>query len=195
MPAIADRSNHAARGAPADLHRDTPRAAKWFVLYTSPRHEKSVARHLGQREIEFFLTLYQQKKLWSDGSRVTLDLPLFPSYLFVRIQRTERVRVLSVPGTVSIVSGTGSEPAPLPDGTIEALREGLQQQPVEPHPLLTIGQRARIRTGSFCGMEGIVMKLKNGFRVVLTIDQIPQSIAVEVAEEDLEIFPLSASSG
>jgi hypothetical protein len=53
------------------------------------------------------LPLYRSQRKWSDGSRVTLDLPLFPGYLFVHIKRTERVRVLDVPGTLAVVAGRG----------------------------------------------------------------------------------------
>jgi transcription antitermination factor NusG len=82
---------------------------RWFALYTTSRHEKRVAQHLSQREIEFFLPLYKSERRWSDGSRVTLDLPLFPGYLFIHIQRNERGRVLGVPGALAVVGGTGGE--------------------------------------------------------------------------------------
>jgi transcription antitermination factor NusG len=49
-----------------------------------------------------------------------------------------------------------------------------------------VGQRARILSGAFAGMEGIVVRKKNSFRVVLTLEHIMQSIAVEVDEEDLQ---------
>jgi transcription antitermination factor NusG len=159
---------------------------RWFALYTASRHEKRVAQHLIQREIEFYLPLYKSTRKWSDGSRVTLDLPLFPGYLFIRIERGERSRVLGVPGALAVVGGTGGEPAWLPDATIEALRSGLGTRPAQPHPLLTVGQRARIRTGALTGFEGIVVRNKNSFRVVLTVEHIMQSYAVEVALEDLE---------
>ena len=159
---------------------------KWFAVYTISRHEKRVAHHLTQREIEFYLPLYKSERKWSDGSRVTLDLPLFPGYLFVRIKRTERVRVLDVPGALAVVGGTGREPVALPDEAIEALRDGLHLRRVEPHPLLTMGQRARIRSGALAGMEGVVVRMKNSFRVVLTLEHIQRSIAVEVDGNDLE---------
>jgi len=159
---------------------------RWFALYTASRHEKRVAQHLSQREIEFYLPLYKSKRKWSDGSRVTLDLPLFPGYLFIHIQRSERSRVLGVPGALAVVGGTGGEPAWLPDATIDALRSGLETRLARPHPLLTVGQRARIRSGALTGFEGIVVRNKNSFRVVLTVEHIMQSYAVEVALEDLE---------
>jgi transcription antitermination factor NusG len=155
-------------------------------VYTTSRHEKRVAEHFSHREIEYYLPLYRSERKWKDGSRVTLELPLFPGYIFVHISRAERVRVLSVPGALAVVGGTGGQAAPLPDDAIDALRLGLQLRAAEPHPLLTVGQRARIRSGAFAGMEGVVVKKKNSFRVVLTLEQIMQSIAVEVAEGDLE---------
>jgi transcription antitermination factor NusG len=163
-----------------------PNRTKWFAVYTTPRHEKRVAQHFSHRQIEFYLPLYRVQRKWSDGSRVTLDLPLFPGYIFVHIDRAERVRVLDVPGALAVVGGAGGGPAPLPDGAIEALRSGLHLRPTEPHPLLLMGQRARIRSGALAGMEGIVVRKKNSLRVVLTLEHIMQSIAVEVDGDDLE---------
>jgi transcription antitermination factor NusG len=170
----------------ADLLSNGTPPTRWFALYTASRHEKRVAQHLSQREIEFYLPLYKSERKWRDGSRVTLDLPLFPGYLFIHIRRSERSRVLGVPGALSVVGGTGGEPAWLSDSTIDALRSGLEMRPARPHPLLTVGQRARIRWGPLTGFEGIVLRNKNGFRVVLTVEHIMQSYAVEVALEDLE---------
>ncbi len=167
-------------------------AARWFAVYTTCRHEKRIAQHLSQREIEHYLPLYRADRKWRDGSRVTLELPLFPSYIFVRIKRSERVSVLNVPGALAVVGGTGGEPAPLPDIAIEALRIGLKDHRIEPHPLLRVGQFARIRSGAFAGMEGVVVRKKSGFRVVLTLEQIMQSVAVELDEDDVE--PLAGAS-
>ncbi|MDR3792598.1 MAG: UpxY family transcription antiterminator [Terracidiphilus sp.] len=172
--------------------RDAGTEARWFAIYTTPRHEKSVARHMGQREIEHYLPLYRSERRWSDGSKVTLDLPLFPGYIFVRITNRERGQVLGVPGVLSMVSGTGGVPAVLPDALIDVLRGGLAACQAEPHRLLMAGQRARIRTGALAGMEGVVIRMKGTLRVVLTIEQLMRSIAVEVASEDLE--PLQSES-
>jgi hypothetical protein len=100
--------------------------SRWFAAYTSPRHEKRVEQYLSVRQIEHYLPLYHPRRKWADGSTVTLDLPLFPSYIFVRIEHSERVRVLEVPGVVTFVGGTGCQPASLPEVEIEALRAGLR---------------------------------------------------------------------
>lgn len=162
---------------------------RWFALYTASRHEKHVAQHLGQREIECYLPLYKTQRKWANGLKVTLDLPLFPGYMFVHIRRSERGRVLGIPGALSVVGGTGGEPAWLPDTTIDALRTALAERLARPHPLLTAGQRVRIRSGALAGFEGIVVRSKSSLRVVLTLDHIMQSYAVEVGLDDLE--PLS----
>lgn len=186
MQEIGHSRIQAARGPLVDLLSDGSQTSRWFALYTASRHEKRVAQHLSQREIEFYLPLYRSARKWADGSRVTLDLPLFPGYLFIHIRRNERSRVLGVPGALSVVGGTGGEPAWLPDATIDALRSGLETRLARPHPLLTVGQRARIRPGALTGFEGVVTRNKSGLRVVLTVEHIMQSYAVEVALEDLE---------
>ena len=154
-------------------------ARLWFAVYTACRHEKKVSQHLSLRAIEHYLPLYRSERKWRDGSRVTLDLPHFPGYLFVRICRSERGNVLGVPGTLAMVDGAGGTPAQVLDSAVEALRKGLIERRVEPHQLLTVGQMARIRAGAFAGMEGVVVGRRNGLRVVLTLKQILQSIAVE----------------
>jgi transcription antitermination factor NusG len=96
------------------------------------------------------------------------------------------VKVLEVPGVVAIVGGAAGQMARLPEAEVEALRSGLHLRQAEPHPLLTVGRRARIRTGALAGLEGIVVRKKNSLRVVLTMDLIMQSIVVEVDGEELE---------
>jgi transcription antitermination factor NusG len=183
MPSIGNSSIPGAGSAPVS---DGAQPWRWFALYTASRHEKQVAQHLGQREIEFYLPLYKTQRKWANGLRVTLDLPLFPGYLFVHMRRSERGRVLGVPGALSVVGGTGGEPAWLPDATIDAMRAGLAERLAHPHPVLTAGQRVRIRSGALAGFEGVVVRNKSSLRVVLTLEHIMQSYAVEVGVDDLE---------
>lgn len=161
-------------------------ARHWFAVYTTCRHEKRVARNLGQRQIEHFLPTYRTQHTWKDGTRATLDLPLFPGYVFVHIDLHDRVGVLEVPGVVSMI-GTARQPAPLPDLEVEALRAGLDPTKAEPHPLLTVGQRVRIKRGALSGVEGIVVRKKSGLQVVLTLSLLMQSIAIEINGDDVEI--------
>lgn len=158
----------------------------WFAVYTTCRHEKRVALHFEQRGIEFYLPLYRVQRRWKDRPSVTLDLPLFPCYIFVRMDWFERLTVLQVPGVLSVVGGTWPKITPLPELEVETLRRGLDPFRAEPHALLLKGERARIFKGPLAGLEGIVVRKKNEFRVVLTLDLIMQSISVEVDSDDLE---------
>ena len=159
--------------------------AKWFAAYTTPRHEKVVASHLQSRHIESFLPLYSSVRRWKNGCRVAVEQPLFPSYLFVHIPRREAVKVLQIPGVVSLVSA-GREPAALPSSEIESLRSSLPLRHFEPHPYLIAGERVRIIAGSLEGMVGVLVRRKNDCRVVLTLELIMQSVAVEIGIDEIE---------
>jgi transcription antitermination factor NusG len=162
-----------------------PASKNWFAVFTTPRHEKRVEEHFRIREIENFLPLYETQRQWKDRSRGTLLLPLFPSYIFVRIDRNERVPVLEVPGVISIVGGV-RESLPVPDTYMHFLREGLRQGKIEPHSYLATGTKVRIRSGVMVGMEGFLVYQKNKSRVVLTLEMITKSVTVEVAMDDIE---------
>ena len=105
-----------------------------------------------------------------------------------------RARARAGRNTANVVSivGSGREPLPLRHSEIVSLREGLDLRRAEPHPYLNIGERARIRSGPLAGFQGIVMRKNNGLRVILTLQEIMKSVAVEVEEYDLE--PIGESS-
>jgi transcription antitermination factor NusG len=157
----------------------------WFAVYTTPRHEKHVSEMLAERQIESFLPLYRTNRQWKKSRPVVLELPLFPTYVFTRIGRQARGSVLSVPGVLSIV-GSSREPWALPDREIEALRSGVLERKIEPHPYLVVGERVRIKAGVMVGIEGVLVRKKNEFRVVLSLEMIMQSVAVEVDADDVE---------
>ena len=157
----------------------------WFAVYTTPRHEKRVAFHCEQRQIDCFLPLYQEVRRWKNRCRVKLDLPLFSNYLFVRIEREERFRVLNVPGVLSIL-GAGSDLLPVQDEYVRSLREGLEAHKIQPHPLVEIGDTVRIIAGAMAGMEGILIRKKNELHVVIKVALLERSMAVEVTTADIE---------
>lgn len=114
-----------------------------------------------------------------------VDLPLFPNYLFVRIVREERFRVLNVPGVLSIL-GAGNDLMPVQDDYIASLRQGLDANKIQPHPLVEVGDRVRIVAGVMSGLEGILVRKKNELRVVLKVAMLDRSMAVEVTMADIE---------
>lgn len=159
---------------------------EWFAVYTLSCREKQVSRHFDIHEIEHFLPVTRSRRRWKNGCTVVVEQPLFPGYLFVRIPRANRIRVLEVPGVHSIV-GTGKDPVALPNFEIEALRRGVDILKMEPTPYLNVGERATILRGPLEGMTGIVVRKKNGLRFVLSLELIMKSVAVEVEAADLKL--------
>ena len=157
----------------------------WYAAYTSANHEKKAAAEITRRGVESFLPLYRAVRRWSDR-RVELEMPLFPGYVFVHLALRDRLRVLLVPGVAKLV-GFGGLPAALPDEQIEALRAGLSGcLHAEPHPFLTAGHRVRVKAGPLQGLEGFVVRRKNGLRLVVSLDLIQRAAAVEIDEADVE---------
>jgi transcription antitermination factor NusG len=166
---------------------------QWFAAHTGSCQEKRVAQQLSARNIEFFLPVFRSVSRWKNGLRVLIERPIFPGYVFVNIERSSRIRVVELPGVRSIV-GAGREPIPLPREEIEAMRQGIHSRNAEPHPYLNVGDRVTIRAGPLAGMTGIVVRKKNGYRFVLSIDLIMKSVSVEVDVRELECFPAFASN-
>jgi transcription antitermination factor NusG len=151
-----------------------------------------VSELLAEKQIETFLPLYLAARQWKKSRPVRLELPLFPTYVFVRTAPHSRASVLRTPGVLAIV-GSSKEPWPLPDCEIEALRRGTRMLKVEPHPYLKVGESVRVKAGVMAGVEGVLVRKKNQCRVVLSLDAIMQSVAVEVDASDLELVAPLAS--
>lgn len=165
---------------------DSDRMPSWYAVYTSANRERSVAEQLQRRQIEHFLPLYSSVRRWKDR-RVTLQRPLFPGYVFVRMSLRDRLRVLQVGGVARLVGFDGT-PAALEESEIEALRRGFAAGTgMDPHPFLTVGRRVRIRRGPFAGVSGVLLKRKGKYRVVISIDLIKRSVALDADTADLEI--------
>jgi len=159
---------------------------RWYAVFTVPRNEKSVAKHLNLREVECFLPTYETFRVWKNRQRVKVVLPLFPTYLFVCIDRHDRATVLQSPGVLQIV-GNSREPLPLPESEIEFLRSDFCRQRAEPYPEFVTGQKVRVRSGVMRGVEGVLIRKNNSLRFVLTLSLINQHAAIEVRGEDLDL--------
>jgi transcription antitermination factor NusG len=157
----------------------------WYVASTSANHEKHVAEQLGLRKVEHFLPLYNSVRRWKDR-RVTLELPLFSGYVFVRLALRDRLQVLQVPGVAKLVGFNGL-PAALRQEEIDALRTSLASGVrVEPLPYLNVGRRVRVKSGSLAGLEGILVRRKNSTRFVISLDLVMRSVAVDIEGSEVE---------
>src|SRR5690348_1338276 len=177
------RSSSGAPGALCDatmLHEPC-----WFVVQTSSRHEKKVHAGLSERGIESFLPSYCEIHRWRDRKQ-RVELPLFPGYVFVRLALAEKLAVLCQPGVARLVS-VGGVPAPVSESEINSLREGLAHSiKAEPYPFLRTGEQVRVKCGPLAGLTGILVRKKQDYRVVISIELIMRSVALEVGADEVE---------
>ncbi len=157
----------------------------WHAVTVYPRHERYVAHFLKAKGVDYLLPLYSSLRRWKDR-RKQVEMVLFPGYVFVNIGLEARIAVLKVPGVARFVTFQ-ERPAVIPDYEIQAIgttvKAGIAMQP---HPYLKKGQRVRVRSGPMTGIEGILVRRKDGFRVVLSINLLMSSVAAEVDESDVE---------
>ena len=167
---------------------------RWYAVYVRPRHEKFVATHFGVKSVEYFLPTYKEIHKWKNGCRMQMELPLFPGYLFARISLSQRIPVLECPGVIRFV-GFNHELSPVEDSEIESLRLGLQMHFARPHPYMAVGTRIRVRCGPFEGRIGSLVREQGQTRVVLSMDILKRSIAVELNLADVDVMPIAAVPG
>lgn len=157
----------------------------WHALYTRHQHEKPIAQILSNKGLEVFLPLYNATHRWQDRTK-RLFLPLFPCYVFIRGGLDRQLQILSTPGVFTVVGWAG-HPAIVPDGQIEAVRQMVENSIcVEPHPYLKCGDRVRVKSGALQGLEGILARKKNLFRLVVSLEMLGRSAAVEIDISCLE---------
>jgi transcription antitermination factor NusG len=158
---------------------------QWHAAYTLPRHEKAVADRLTSQGIESYLPLYSVARCWNHR-RVEVELPLFPGYVFVKMLSADRIRVLSRPGIIRIVSFSGKL-AVLPDDEIERLRSSLMIWKATPYPYLTSGKQVRINAGPFSGLEGRILRRKGKLRLLVTLDLIQSAMLLELDAAEVQL--------
>jgi transcription antitermination factor NusG len=157
----------------------------WYAAYTLPRHEKAVADRLVQQKVESYLPLYSAMRCWNHR-RMEVELPLFPGYVFVKMLLADRVRILSRPGIIRLVSFSGS-PAVLPDEEIERLQSSLMIWKAKPYPFLTAGKQVRIKSGPFAGLEGKILRRKGKIRLLVTLELIQSAMLLEVDAAEAQL--------
>jgi transcription antitermination factor NusG len=157
----------------------------WYAIRVRPRAEKLVAAALRGKEYEEFLPLYPKRSRWSDRVKV-IDCPLFPGYVFCRGSLAGHAPLVTTPSVIGILT-FGGKPAIISEQEIDAVKTVLRSGfSAEPWLYLRDGDRVRIVSGSLAGIEGLLVRSKNEWRVVLSVDVLCRSIAVEVDRHWLE---------
>jgi transcription antitermination factor NusG len=151
----------------------------WYALYTKHQHERNAAKILAQKGFEALAPVYPVKHRWQDRTKEIL-LPVFPCYLFVRASIDRKLDILRTPGVFSMVSSAG-HPCVVPAEDIQLVRR-VSSNPVlmEPHAYLRSGEFVRVRVGPFAGLVGVLIRIKNLSRVVLSVELLQKSVALEL---------------
>src|ERR1700691_203741 len=151
----------------------------WYALAVKPQYEYRVFQGLKELpEVEGFLPSFKDKRIWSDRVKI-LDAPLFPGYVFARFEYpARRGPVLRVARVRSIV-GFGHARSPLAEEEIGTIRTLVSSTfPVRPWPFLRAGQRVSIEHGPLRGVEGIVLKQRDEWRMIVSVELLQRSVSV-----------------
>jgi transcription antitermination factor NusG len=157
-----------------------PERSEWYALQVQSRLANVASATLRGKGYEEYLPVYRSRRRWSDRVK-EVELPLFPGYLFCRLDPRDRLLpILTTPGVIGIV-GAGKMPLPVADEEIEAVRSilgsGLAAQP---WPFLRAGTRVQIQHGPLRGLEGVITSTDKVNRLIVSVTLLQRSVAVEI---------------
>jgi transcription antitermination factor NusG len=157
----------------------------WYALHTRSRHEKVARDQLTAKGITNLLPLWHKRSVWKDRIKM-IDVPLFRGYIFGYFPLKQKLDVLQSIGVVRIVSFEG-KPVPVPEEQIQAVQKMMEQRlRYDPHPFLREGMHVRVKRGVLAGAEGILVSKRQHHRLVISVDLIQQSVAVDIDSADVE---------
>ena len=169
------------------LKRGLP--ASWYAIQTRSRFEKVVRAELNGKGVENFLPAFKELHRWKDRKSL-VEQPVFPGYIFARFVDESPIRenVSRTCGVVRIL-GHGGAIEPVPDWEIDSVQRLLNTESrCYAHPSLCEGASVRVKRGALKGIEGLLVRVKNRDRLVLSINLLSQSVATEVDARDVELI-------
>jgi transcription antitermination factor NusG len=155
----------------------------WYVAHTVPRYEKKVHDELVKKQVEVYLPVQKVYRQWSDRVK-KIDVPLFPSYVFIKGSESDKQSTLRTKGVLRFVS-FGGKPAQVCDRDINAIKK-LENEVLEVEQGLVEGSLVRIIRGPLAGFEGVLFSKKGKYRFGVRIDTIKHSLSLEVPITILE---------
>lgn len=165
----------------------------WYAVHTRSNFEKKVALELDRKGIETFLPAFCEVHRWKDRKK-TVEIPYFPSYIFVRIEDEpeRRLDVLRTNGTVRILGNAGAI-EPIPEAEIDRFQRLVASRlSVQSHPFMKEGASVRVKAGPLQGIEGLLVQVRNQNRLLLSLNLLARSVATEIDLCDVELIRSSA---
>lgn len=139
----------------------------WYVVYTKPKWEKKVAEQLTERGVECYCPLITQMRQWSDRKK-KVEVPLFNSYIFVRLAEVDRNLVFQSTGAVRYLFWLG-KPAIVRDEEINTIKKWLttpDQYEISVSSL-QVGDKVVLETGPFKSKEAVVQEVNKTHYVLV----------------------------
>ena len=159
---------------------------KWYALYTKPRWEKKVDGVLAKKGIESWCPVQKVQKQWSDRKKI-IEEPLFKSYVFVKIDDTERTKVLMTDGILNFVYYVG-KPAIIRDEEIEVIKKYLSEKDasISIQSIESFEQDDMVRVNHGVFMDNVGTVLRSGRKkVFVKLESLGQVMTVEFPAEYL----------
>ena len=185
MDSLTTPVQSGAAGLGLDLKR------QWYALRVKPQHERTVSYALQKRGFERYVPIYKALRRWSDSIR-EMDVPIFPGYVFCRLDLLEAAGVLNTPAVYQLATRSGVA-APIEEHELHTIQRiesaGL---PVVPWPFLKEGQLVRIARGPLTGVAGMLASSSKTWHVVVNIQLLQRGVAVAIDRSDLA--PLAAAA-
>jgi transcription antitermination factor NusG len=151
----------------------------WFAILARGGRERNAKAHLEGAGYQCYVPLRRCTRRWSDRTK-EIQLPLFPGYLFCRMDPHNRLPILMTPGVIHIV-GVGKTPIPVDENEMASIqRLERSSLAITPWPYPEMGGVARIEEGPLKGLTGIVVRIKSGLKLVLSVSLLQRAVAVEI---------------
>jgi len=158
-------------------------AQPWYALKVRTRSEPIASQGLRYRGYDPFSPTYQERRRYCDRMK-TVDNPVFPGYIFCRFDANRKLPVISS-NAVEYIVGTSGVPAPIPEEQIAHIRRAVEAGAL-PAPYLEVGDRVRVQFGPLAGVEGVLVRDASRGRLVVSVDLLQRSVAVEIDEDQVE---------
>lgn len=154
----------------------------WFALYVKSRHEKNVAAALKSKgHMSFVPTFLKKNKNYKAA-----ELPLFPGYVFCRIDLSSLLPVMMTPGVFSIVSN-GRVPQPVAEEEMDGVQR-IVKSGLEPHQWQYVapGSKVRMKNGPLRDIEGVIVDSSQEKWLVVSVNLLQRSVAVKIDRESFD---------
>jgi transcription antitermination factor NusG len=178
-----------AGAGPAQCSRAAPDVPQWYALRLRSNREFQVRAALEGLSIETFLPTWSEDVRWSDRLKRT-ERVLFPGYVFVRIIEWSQVyAALCTRGVVQLLPNS-FKPTPIDEREIENVRLVMASRLASTPCEFAAGELVTIDSGPLAGVSGVVKKTKGALRVVVSVEILRRSVAIELDADTLLKTPL-----